>query len=470
MTFMMSIMLTLVTLLVAGARDSVIRTKTECSMDAALYSVFAEYNRQLLERYDLLFIDTSYGNGQGTPANCAAHLKDYLNRNFRVKSGITTLNARDLLALSVVNTEITDFALATDDKGEVLVRQAADYVKTEYGLNSLERIRKNLQTAKDEGFLTIDVSARQIDNQAQIDNMELPKKQISEEEWEDIPLDNPADAVNSARMVGILSFVLPEENELSTQAVNLSNYVSKRNCPCGSGIGNRKAVTMADRILFDKYILQKADCYTTKDPDGLLRYQMEYVIGGQSDDVGNLKKTVEKLLFIRQAANMTYLFSDGAKIAEAEALALSLTAVAAAPEFAEPVKISILLAWAYAESVYDIRHLLSGGRIPLVKTAQSWHFGLQEMLRFREHLSDEQMKNETQQGLLYEDYLGILLLETGYRDKVFRMMDLIEMDLRQTVGNQNFRLDACMDYVEAEAQVESRYGYGCEITRSYYYY
>lgn len=167
---------------------------------------------------------------------------------------------------------------------------------------------------------------------------------------------------------------------------------------------------------------------------------------------------------------MTYLFSDADKVAEAEALALSLTAVAAAPEFAEPVKISILLAWAYAESVYDIRHLLSGGRIPLMKTAESWHFGLQEMLRFREHLPDEQIEESPGQGLLYEDYLGMLLLETGYRDKVSRMMDLIEMDLRQTEGNQSFRLDTCMDYVEAEAQIESRYGSGCEIKRSYYYY
>ena len=155
----------MLTLLISAARDSVIRMKTECSMDAALYSVFAEYNRELYEQYDLLFIDTSYGSGQGKVANCAVHLQDYMNQNFHLKKNYSTWIAKDLLALTAVDTAITDYALATDDEGEVFERQAVDYVKSEYGLNSLFKLKQYLQTAEDEGLFTRDVSAQQSANQ-----------------------------------------------------------------------------------------------------------------------------------------------------------------------------------------------------------------------------------------------------------------------------------------------------------------
>ena len=470
LALVLSVLLSFLTLLISAARDSVIRLKTECSMDAALYSVFAEYNRELFERYDLIFIDTSYGCGQGRTANCEVHLQNYMNRNFDLNKKYRAKNAKDLLALTAVGVKITDRSFATDNNGELFERQAADYVRSEYGLDCLTSLKQYLQTAETEGFFTRDVAAEQSANQSQIDGMEKPQRQIAEDEWEEVPLDNPADAVNAARGIDLLSFVLPEDSELSMQSVNLDNYVSGRNCQTGSGVGERKHITMTDKILLDRYILQKADCYTSEKAEGELKYQLEYVINGKETDVDNLKKTVEKLLFIRQAANAAYLFQDGAKVAEAEALALSLTAVSLAPEFAEPVKISILLAWAYAESVYDIRLLLSGKKVPLLKTAESWHLGLSEMLRFREHLSDEKSTEPTENGLSYEEYLGMLLLQIDHKDKVERMMDVIEMGVRCTKGNQSFRLDACIDYLEAQAIVESLYGYSCEIKRSYYYY
>lgn len=463
------VLLAMLTMLLTAARDSVIRMKTECSMDAALYSVFAEYNRELLNQYDLLFIDTSYGGGQGSIANPAEHLRYYMNQNLKPDTGLVFGDTKDLLALTAADVKITDYALATDDKGMVLERQAIDYIRNLYGMNSLQKIQGYLESAKAQNLLTRDVSAEQSANQAQIDSMELPKKQISEEEWEEVPLDNPADAVNGARGIGILSFVLDDDQQLSTQSVALTNYVSHRNCAKGSGVGTRDKVTIPDRLLFDRYIMEKTDCYTSENPEGLLHYQLEYILAGKSSDPENLEAVAQKLLFIRQAANITYLFSDAGKVAEAEALALSLTAVSMAPEFAEPVKLSILLAWAYAESVYDVKHLLSGGKIPLMKTAATWHFSLSQMLQFSQYLSEE-ADGDLEKGLSYEEYLAMLLLTEKHEDKLNRMMDLIEMDIRNTDGNHQFRLDTCVDYLEAQVVVESGYGYGCEITRSYYYY
>ena len=49
----LSVMLSLFLTLIEGARTNAIRMQTECAMDLSLYSVFGEYNRQLLEQYDL---------------------------------------------------------------------------------------------------------------------------------------------------------------------------------------------------------------------------------------------------------------------------------------------------------------------------------------------------------------------------------------------------------------------------------
>ena len=63
LTLILGILLSLVFILLEGIRNKTMRTETESVMDIGLYSVFGEYNRQLLEQYDLFFIDTSYGEG-----------------------------------------------------------------------------------------------------------------------------------------------------------------------------------------------------------------------------------------------------------------------------------------------------------------------------------------------------------------------------------------------------------------------
>lgn len=465
-----SVLLAMLAVLLVSARDSAIRMKTECSMDAALYSVFAEYNRELLEQYDLLFIDTSYGGGQGSVANPAEHLRYYFQENLKTGSDATSLCRRDLYALTVSGVKITDYALATDGGGAVFERQAVDFIKNKYGLNCMEKLQNLVSSAKDKNLLTRDVAEEQRMNQAQLDSMKLPKRQISKEEWEEVPLDNPADAVNAARSIGILSLVLDEGRELSSSAAALTNYVSHRDCEQGSGVSGREKLSGAEKLLFDRYILEKTDCYTTEEAKGLLKYQLEYILAGKESDAENLKWVANRLLFVRQAANITYLYTDAAKMAEAETLALSITAVILSPEFAEPVKNAILFAWAYAESVYDVKHLMAGGKIPLMKSAGTWHLSLMQMLQFRQYLSGDVHDSDTEDGQSYTDYLAILLLTQNHEKKVGRMMDIIEMDLRLCNGNANFRLDTCMDYLEAEVVVESRYGYSCEITRNYYYY
>ncbi|MBR1876759.1 MAG: hypothetical protein IJ805_06605, partial [Lachnospiraceae bacterium] len=65
-TVFLSLILTIILSLIMAVTESAIyhaaRMKTEMIADMGMDSVFAEYNRELLSRYDLYFIDTSYGS------------------------------------------------------------------------------------------------------------------------------------------------------------------------------------------------------------------------------------------------------------------------------------------------------------------------------------------------------------------------------------------------------------------------
>ena len=63
-----------------------------------------------------------------------------------------------------------------------------------------------------------------------------------------------------------------------------------------------------------------------------------------------------------------------------------------------------------------------------------------------------------------------MLFLTNDHDRTFRAMDIMEMDIRKTPGNGNFRLDGCFDTYRAHLSVTSGFGYFYEMERLYGYY
>lgn len=458
-----AVLLSFILLIVEGARKNAICMKTECAMDLSMSSVFAEYNRELLNQYDLFFIDTSYGQSSAGINNTAEHLKGYLNDNFEVSE--TFGIKKDLLDLKAEEVTITDFSLASDSDGLLLKKQAVSYMKDLYGISYFDELQKQINTIHENALLTRDIEAERQANQSIIDQYQFPKKKVDDEKWEDVKLNNPADAVNATR--GILSFVLPEEAEISTAGINPSNYISERTYNKGSSLAGRKNLQVGDEWIFNEYILKKSGNYTQLKENSELQYETEYVLHGKPSDIENLKDTVGQLLLLRETANYIFLCSNPSKSGEAETLAAAIALAAYSPELKDPIKQTILFAWAYAESVYDVRTLLSGGKIPLMKADENWHYSLSEMFLFATDVQDGNVSLDT--GLSYTDYLRIFLALENVDTKTKRFMNLVEMDIRRTDGNLYFRLDTCVDYLEAEAFVSSGYGANYSILRSYCY-
>lgn len=459
-----TIILSLVLALYEGARIGAVKMKTECVADISMNSVLAEYSRQLYEQYGLLMVDTSYGTGSHSIVNTEEHLRNYVQKNLELSLQGRALGRNTMLGMYCKDAKITGSSFATDNDGAVLNRQILAYMGADVMGSLVTDVEENVRSLKESGFDTTDVDELARENQEQIDAVELPTIINEEGEEEQISLGNPADTVNSQRGIGALSLTIPDKSRISDASVNLSEYVSHREKNKGTGLDDGLDMSLSKRALIEQYYYEKCGYFGAEMDKSLLKYQMEYLAYGESSDYANLEQVAKTLLFWRQASNMLYLFNCRPKVDAADLMASLLTAVMMVPELKELVKYSILFAWTFAESVSDLRILFSGGRVPLMKSDDTWRLGLEAMFSFRD--SDG---GDCGEGLYYRDYLRMIVFMTDFDKKTQRLMDIMEMDIRKTAGNADFRIDHCLDCFRAEIEIGTSYGYGATIERVYGY-
>ena len=140
LTLVLGVLLSLVFVLLEGIRNKTMRTEVESVMDIGLYSVFGEYHRQLLEQYDLFFIDTSYGEGIPDIKRTEEHLQYYMNENFHKRGIQAIIGFRDLTNLNCDNVEFEKYMYATDNQGGVLKSQIVDYMQNKNGTDMIENL------------------------------------------------------------------------------------------------------------------------------------------------------------------------------------------------------------------------------------------------------------------------------------------------------------------------------------------
>ena len=189
--------------------------------------------------------------------------------------------------------------------------------------------------------------------------------------------------------------MLPEE-EISDRRIETEQFIEAREERDQINRGNIALQSQTEwekekeRILFHEYLLKYMGRYGTEKKSSPLWYQVEYIIAGEE--------------------SAAYLFGSEEKYAVAEVLGEALAAVMMVPEIGELFTISLILGWAFAESVYDVRTMLAGDKIPLLKSDSTWHCGLQTILQG--NLTDEGRSGDADAvtDLGYEDYLRIFTL------------------------------------------------------------
>lgn len=446
----LTVMITFSLLLIEGIRGNTAKLEGECVADIGMNCIMAEYHRGLYDRYGLLLTDTSYGGSYPTFYNTEAHLKAYLEKNLQNGSIGTDLLYTDLLGLKLEDAQIIGVSLATDHEARVFQRQAVKILESAYGLTALEEFLGLMNAVESYGLLEDDW-----EDQVAVLEEEL---ELLEDDWSSVEIENPFGAIRRVRAEGILGWVLPDTGTLSRQTVTLKEYVSKRKADMSMNRGNLPALeelNVAEQFLLRKYFLRYAGRYGKERQGSLLRYQVEYLLEGKNSDWDNLKLVASELCVMRTAANLFFLYGDRDRSSQAGKIAKVLSVLAGGQaELEEGIKAAILFGWAYKEALYDVSCLLKGGRIPLMKDNGSWKYSLAGMI-----LASPKNDAETDgQGLSYEEYLEVLLTLTDTEELSFRFLDLVEMDIRTTAGNEHFRIDGCLGAVRAQIRFTDKKG------------
>lgn len=460
----LTVMLSLCLTLIEGTRRHTVAFETQCMMDIGMDSVLAEYHRVMLQRYGLFLIDTSYGTDYPSYYNTEQHLAEYLTRNLSSEdTGLLSLFYRDLLGMELEDVQVTRVSLVTDDGGRAFQQRAAECMRERLGLETVERLLEWMEIVDGYGLTQGDLEGQLEETGAELQRYQGMEKQIAEDEWIKIEIRDPTESVRRMRREGILKWVVEDVTQLSQAAVDTSQYISGRTARGEVNRGSypsQEPLNLADNVFLLEYFLDYAGRYAAPMENSLLQYQVEYLLCGTGSDRENLRQTAALICGIREMANVIYLLGCETKRAEVQAVAALLSSAVALPELKPVFEAALVLTWAYLESLYDVKTLLSGGRVELLKTDAGWHYSLDNVWS-----ASVQAPGTDGKGLAYEDYLRILLYIQPPDVLTLRFMDLVEMDVRRTPGNDHFRMDGCIDALQAEATVRSGYGYCFTVSR-----
>lgn len=400
--------------------------------DRAVYSVFGEYQKELLEQYHIFGLEGSYGTGSYTEDNLISRMHYY--------------------GTDGTEHEITGIQYLTDNHGQAFREQVLIYMEQTKGIGlirELTGLTAEWEEQEIQGKEMEEIQEETAEQMEEVSDLLETEEDTGTGGQEQIS-ENPFTFMEKISQYGIVSVVLPEDMVISEKTVDLEAQASYRNLRSGRGsFPSRTGMDgIEEKLLFDEYL---AESFTNAVPeeedagaekDRSLDYEIEYILAGRSSDEENLESVLFRIFLIRMALNYTFLLTDTEKQGEAELLALAISAVLLMPEAVEGVKQLVIAAWAAGESVVDIRTLLSGKRTALVKTSENWQTSLSSLFRLGD--DSRQEGSDIQGGICYKDYLRMLLFLENTDEITMRALDRAEENLRTEQQLDHFRADQCI--------------------------
>lgn len=243
---------------------------------------------------------------------------------------------------------------------------------------------------------------------------------------------------------GILGFIVEDTSTLSEaaiQAEDLPSVVSMNETDAeDEGISEE-----VGKIIYSEYLLSHFGNYLEPKENTALQYELEYIISGKDNDKDNLSSTATKIMLLREGCNFIYLLKDGEKRNEAYQMAMTLVGFTGMPLLVTLTQFLILGAWAMAESIVDVKNLLKGEEVSIIKSDSEWNLSLQGAKNLAGSTSSS---SESKPGALnYQQYLRIILLMENKTKLYFRTMDVIQLNICKNY-NSDFKMSDCISSAE----------------------
>ena len=441
-------------------------------------SAFAQYNRLLWQEYGVMFFDGGYGMADFAIENLEYQLEKY---------GGSSENRDDIIALAVSGVMVPEYSLATDNGGRDFLDQACDKIWLVRGASLISDSSDELEKAKglkEDGDGTENkvsgsftkLAAGEAKRQKMI---EAEKKKAEEEDrspnlakYQDSAdikaFKKTAKEVKSAKKSGGMTAFVLGGAAVSTKSINESETLSSRTLNVGTGTGAKTSTTFSSaykEALFSEYLKEYFSCYTDVKDNRGLDYEMEYILSGKATDAKNLEAAIDKLLLLRQAENLAALKLNTKLDGEAEALAEAISAAVFLPEIAPAVQIIVEVTWAFVESVMDVRTLLAGGKISLIKSGSEWTSNLLSLATI---LDSSYKAKDCASGITYQGYLNQLIYLESTKTKTYRAMDAMEASLRLDSLTPNAKMDNMIGRVTGKMEFQGTPLFGSFITMADY--
>lgn len=455
--------------LLEGARVYCLKSRAELVSEICMQSMFGNYHAGMWEDYHLLFLDGSWQEGDFSVEKFAARAVETAEENLSAASGSIWSRGSNLVFMELRDMMVNSFQLATDQEGEVFLSQVAHQMQMEAVADVLDELL-NLKEHSGEAENQVEQKDQGWDQawEAMGEAEEIGKAggesgegagEPGEGEGASEPggavdseteqMENPMEYVRELKSSSVLAMVVKDPTSLSRKALKDPVFIGGRQL--AEGNWSPEADTgILDRLWLHYYIQNYFSDYTAEREKGakekVLDYEMEYLLAGKESDTENLETVACELLGIREAMNFVTILKDAEKKSLALGIATAAVGFTGIAPLVKAVQIGILLAWAYVESVLDVRALLSGKKVPFLKRTDQWSSDLRNCRGTIESSSESEDKG---QGLTYTQYLQLLLFLLSGKTISYRCMDLIER-------NEGVSMDHMIQAAEGTFAYEAR--------------
>ncbi len=461
------IMLSVVLAEIESARYAAVIDIQKTAVMTACQSALAEFNRPLMEKYDIFAVD---GNGR----NLTEDMQDEIEKN----------SGTGLFKANVENVVLTDLCPIADAQYQPMVKEIVQYMSTAGLLDAggtldsvfndriadaqsgRQQMAQRLQNGEAQSAAekdAYDASHQDQDSDSGSGTSQgdgAGNAPDGGSGGQKKPVD-PRKKVSDLLKQGLLSLVVPDGFEISNAELDRGkayesfheekfNFMSVRSVldrlNDGSFQFSNVIRNMGDQLIVLRYMQNRFKNAVSDENvpfDTRLQYEMEYLICGHQSDSTNLLDIVSRLMLLRTIFNFSYLYSDAAKSAEVHSLSATIAGGLLMPWLEPVITVLVMAAWAYAEALIDVRTLLCGQKVSLIKTSANWTLSLTGLSAISAGTIRESSGGGDSSGLSYETYLMMLLMLTGQQKRMERMADLMTANIRMEEGYAHFSMDDC---------------------------
>ena len=421
------------------------RVVLKSALEQSLYSLFAGYDRELYSRFGILFPDGGFGKPELSPGAWTAFAEKHAS--YIIDPGY----GKSIPEIIPAGCLLTDYTLCTDGGCEALrsqireleklreqsgdsaamnqIRREAARMEAFFQNSGSEMIRWDPAEAR---FLAEQAARTQAASADPDDHAEEPGAADEQSAGADSAKDQHDNTAGTERSIRLLRTGAPElfgdtARRLSRDSASLLSLPSSRILQEGMGVVSLSPPSADENRYFMNYVYDRFPCFTDG-TDSRLSLQAEYALEGEENDAGNFIAAAEELLHLRWKLDYYAICTDN-------------ELYSMVPEGGGNGRL-LLYGWSYSEAVSDVRILLAGGSVPLIKGSGDFLFSPESLPEDPEDFPHP--SSGTGSGMDYREHLFLTAVCRDTSPGMLRIADLIEYNMRYEAGRGNFRIDNCL--------------------------